>query len=425
MKVDSPLSTNNNQTQRVVRMIPLWPALVTLVIVAAIFYFLGTHFSSTNIGASGLNYGKLDQIYTSLQQKYVGKLDNQKLIDGAASGMVDALGDQYTEFFTADQAKQFNSDLNGTLSGVGIQLGQNAQGQLSVIAPLDHTPAKAAGIQAGDVISKINGKDSLTMSADVASNTIRGKAGTTVTLTIIRAGASKDYKLTRANITVPSTTWKVSNDNGQSWANNDDPAFAQKLTTAGANGIGYIRISSFAGDTANLSAQAAQAFAGAGVKKVILDLRGNGGGYVDAAQSLVSLWLPQGDEIVKELGKNNALISNATATGDPTFATGTKTVVLIDGGSASASEITAAALRDNKAATLIGTKSYGKGCMQELVNLQDGAQLKVTVANWYTPAGKNITGHGIAPDTVVPMNESQINSGDDVQLKAAVTQVTK
>lgn len=425
MKVDSPFQSKArapriNQIRYTKRTIPLLPALVVLIIVAATFYFLGTKFSTSNISASGLNYGKLDQIYAALQQKYVGKLDKQKMLDGAAAGMVDALGDKYTEFFTADEAKEFNSDLNGTLTGVGIQLGNNSQGQLIVVAPIDNTPAKTAGIQSGDIIAKIDGKDSLTMSADVAAGKIRGKVSTQVTLTIVRDGVSKDYKLTRAKITVPSTTWKISNDGGKSWTSNTDANFAKTLAAVNANSIGYIRISTFGDDTAKLSARAANAFANAGVKKIVLDLRGNGGGYVNAAQSLVSLWLPQGDEIVKELGKNNSLLDNVTATGDPIFATDTKTVVLIDGGSASASEITAAALRDNNVATLVGAKSYGKGCMQELVDLQNGAQLKVTVANWYTPAGKNITDKGITPDISVSLTSAQVASGDDTQLNAAV-----
>lgn len=423
MKVNSPFQSKARSASRSNRAkytIPLAPALVALVIVAAVFYFVGTRFAVGNTNSSGLNYSKLDQIYSALQQKYVGKLDKQKMIEGAAAGMVNALGDKYTEFFTANEAKEFNSDLNGTLTGIGIQLGNNTQGQLEVVAPIDNTPAKTAGIQSGDVISKIDGKDSLNMSADVAVGKIRGKSGTQVTLTIVRNGVSKNYKLTRTKITVPSTTWKISNDNGQNWTSNTDSNFAKTLAAANANSVGYIRISTFGDDTAGLSAKAAKSFADAGVKKIILDLRGNGGGYVDAAQSLVSLWLPQGKEIVKEVGKNNYVLDNVTATGDPIFATDTKTVVLIDGGSASASEITAAALRDNNVATLVGAKSYGKGCMQELVDLQGGAQLKVTVANWYTPNGKNITDKGITPDVSVELNTAQASNGDDTQLNAAV-----
>lgn len=436
MKVDNPMRQAKQAISRNVhdkkaprkrnsRTIPLWPAMLSMILIAVLFYTLGAKFPISNLGSNGLDYSKLNQIYTALQQKYVGKLNTQDLIDGAAAGMVDSLDDQYTEYFTASEAKEFNSDLNGTLSGVGIQLGQNTKGQLEVVAPIDNSPAKAAGIEAGDVIAKINGSDSLTMSPDVAVNKIRGKAGTTVTLTISRNGVNKDYKLTRADITVPSTTWKVSLDNGKTWVANDDSNFAKTLASAGSNAIGYIRISTFGDDTASLSAKAAQAFASAGIKNIILDLRGNGGGYVDAAQSLVSLWLPQGSEITKEVGKNGSVLSNVTATGDPVFAKGTKTIVLIDSGSASASEITAAALHDNDYATLLGQKSYGKGCMQELVNLSGGAQLKVTVANWYTPDGKNITGKGITPDVPVSLSSAQANSGDDTQLNAAISQFAK
>lgn len=435
MKIESPMkrseksltkeiSRKTSTTRRPAPKVPLLPSLAVMAVLFIAGIFIGTRITlGPSIGGDSLNFAKLNEVYSALEKNYTGKLDNNKMIDGAATGMVNALGDPYTEFFTADQAKQFNSDLNGTLSGVGIQLGQNDKKQLEVVAPIDGTPAARAGILAGDVIAKIDGKDSISLSTDVAVDKIRGKSGTTVSLTIIRGSETKEFKLTREKISVPSTTWKISNDNGKTWTSNNDDNFANALP-AGGEKIGYIRISQFGEDTSSLSTKAAQDFAKNGVKNVVLDLRGNGGGYVDAAQGLVSLWLPYGTEITKEVGKNNAVVGNVTSSGGNVLE-GVKTVVLIDGGSASASEITAAALRDNGAATLIGEKSYGKGVMQQLVNLSDGAQLKVTIAKWMTPKNKNINHDGIEPDQKVSLTSEQLASGNDTQLSAAVAEFAK
>ncbi len=435
MKIENPMkrseksltkeiSRKTSTTRRPAPKVPLLPSLAVMAVLFIAGIFIGTRLTlGPSISGDSLNFAKLNEVYSALEKNYTGKLDNNKMIDGAATGMVNALGDPYTEFFTADQAKQFNSDLNGTLSGVGIQLGQNDKKQLEVVAPIDGTPAARAGILAGDVIAKIDGKDSISLSTDVAVDKIRGKSGTTVSLTIIRGSETKEFKLTREKISVPSTTWKISNDNGKTWTSNNDDNFANALS-AGGEKIGYIRISQFGEDTSSLSTKAAQDFAKNGVKNVVLDLRGNGGGYVDAAQGLVSLWLPYGTEITKEVGKNNAVVGNVTASGGNVLE-GVKTVVLIDGGSASASEITAAALRDNGAATLIGEKSYGKGVMQQLVNLSDGAQLKVTIAKWMTPKNKNINHDGIEPDQKVSLTSEQLASGNDTQLSAAVAEFAK
>ena len=369
-------------------------------LVGLVGFALGTRFQYAAINKSNaLDFSELNEIYATLNAKFDGKLDHTKLLQGAATGMVAAAGDPYTVFMTASDAQSLTDDLSGQFDGVGIELGQNDKGQLEIVSVLDGGPAKAAGLRAQDIIAAINGENSLTWTPEKAVDKVRGQAGTTVKLTIVRDGVSKDYSLTRATVTNPSVNTEIKND------------------------IGYIRISRFGDDTAKLTEQAAADVKKAGVKGVILDLRGNGGGYVDAAQAVASLWLKSGTTIVQERS-GSTVRDTVKASGDPTLL-GMPTVVLIDGGSASASEIVAGALRDNGAAKLVGEKSYGKGSVQELLSLSSGDKLKVTVAKWYTPKGVNINGDGLKPDVAVPMTADQYNSGDDTQRTAAVEILNK
>jgi carboxyl-terminal processing protease len=370
--------------------------LLIAVVVGVIGFAVGTQYRnlSTTISGGGLNYAELDNVYNELQNKYDGELDKTKLIQGAAAGLVTAAGDPYTAYFTAEEAREFSNDLSGTFTGVGIELGQNADKQLEVVSPLDDSPAKAAGIRARDVITAVNGENSLLWAPEKAVSKIRGEAGTTVKLTILRAGETKEYSITRAKITVPSVESSIEND------------------------IGYLRISRFGDDTSSLTAQAAQKFKDSNVRGVILDLRGNGGGYVDAARAVSSLWLKSGTTIVQEK-RGDKVLATEKASGQAVL-NGIKTVVLIDGGSASASEIVAGALKDNGAAELVGTKSYGKGSVQEMAPLTSGASLKVTIAKWYTPNGTNINKTGIEPDVKVEMTAEEYNGGNDTQRAKAV-----
>jgi carboxyl-terminal processing protease len=354
-----------------------------------------------NFGANsgGLNYATLNEVYNTLAAKYDGKLDKTKLIQGAAAGMAAATGDPYTVYMTASEAKSLTEDLSGEISGIGVQLGTNSNGLLEVVSTIDDSPAKSAGLQPHDIIAQVNGEDSSTWTPDVAATKIRGDIGTTVKLSVVRGNETKDYSLTRAEINNPSVTSEITDQN-----------------------VGYLRISSFSTDTVSLATEAANKFKAAGVKGIVLDLRGNSGGYVDAAQGVVSLWLSRGTLIAEEK-TGDKVVADIKANGSAPLK-GIKTVVLIDGGSASASEITAGALRDHGAATLMGTKSYGKGCVQEMVNLSDGAVLKVTIANWYTPKGANLNGNGLTPDKTVEMTAEQYNSGNDVQKTAALDQLT-
>lgn len=400
----STLPTSSNRegakTNRKTITISVMSVILTSLIVGTIGFAIGTRYQTVLARTNGsLDYSKLNEVYSELSKNFDGELDRDKLVQGAAAGMVNAAGDPYTTFFTAAEAKEFSSDLSGTFEGVGIELGQNSDNQLEVVSPIDGSPAKAAGIRARDVIAAVDDVNSINWTPEKAVTKIRGKAGTVVKLTVIRNGETKEFKVTRSNITVPSVEYEIK------------------------DGIGYLRISRFGDDTAGLTTKAADAFHSANVRGVILDLRGNGGGYVDAAKAVASLWLKSGQVIVQER-RGNEIVGTEESSGEATLH-GIATVVLIDGGSASASEIVAGALKDNNAATLVGTTSYGKGSVQKLVPLSSGAQLKVTIAKWYTPKGQNINGNGIKPDIEVTMTSDEYTAGNDTQRARAVEILNK
>lgn len=340
-----------------------------------------------------LDYSSITKVYDALKDNYDGKLTESQLLDGMKAGLAQATNDPYTEYFTAAQAKDFQNVLNNSFSGIGAELGKDDSGNLIIVSPIKGFPADKAGLQPQDVIASINGQDTTNMATDVAAAKIRGPKGTTVTLKVVRGSQPLTFTVTRDDIQLPSVTTKTLDGN-----------------------IGYMQISSFADDTANLAEQAAQSFKQAGVKGVILDLRGNPGGRLDAAVDVSSLWLPGGDTVVAEKGTTGN--QTFTATGN-NLLQGIPTVVLIDGGSASASEITAGALHDNNAAHLIGVQSYGKGVVQQLLDLGDGSELKVTVASWYRPNGQNIQKKGITPDQIAQLSDADITAHNDTQLAAA------
>lgn len=342
-----------------------------------------------------LNYSSVNQVYQLLKQKYDGTLTETQLLNGMKAGLAQSTNDPYTEYFTAQEAQQFSQQLNNQFSGIGAELGADSSGDVEIIAPIAGTPAANAGLQPKDVITTINGASAAGLSPDAAVNKIRGAAGTKVTLGILRGGTQQlKFTITRENITVPSVTTKILPGN-----------------------IGYMQISTFADDTSDLANQAAQKFASEHVNGVILDLRDNPGGLVDAAVDVSSLWLPQGQTIMQEK-RGSQVIQSYYATGNDVLH-GIPTVVLVNDGSASASEITSGALHDNGDARIIGTKTYGKGVVQELDNLPGGAELKVTIASWYRPNGQNINHKGITPDQIVNLTDQDVKAGNDTQLTAA------
>ncbi|HVS79214.1 MAG TPA: S41 family peptidase [Candidatus Saccharimonadales bacterium] len=344
---------------------------------------------------SGLDYASVDNLYSVLKNDFDGTLNTQKLDDGLKTGLVNAAGDPYTEYFNPTDAKSFNNELAGSFTGIGAELGTDSQNNIVIIAPLSGYPAEKAGLKPKDIVAAVNSQSTQGMSIDSVVDKIRGPANTKVTLTIIR-GSQKPFNvtITRQKITVPSVTYSVK------------------------DGIGYMTISQFTDDTSDLAQKAAQDFKSKHVKGVLLDLRGNPGGYLTAAVNVSSLWLEKGKTVVSER-RGNTIIDTEYATGNDILH-GLPTVVLINGGSASASEITAGALHDNGAAELVGTQSFGKGSVQQVENFPDGSELKVTIARWYTPNGKNIDKQGIKPDVSVAQPDSAVTAGKDPQKDKAL-----
>jgi carboxyl-terminal processing protease len=356
---------------------------------------------ATNLPAK-LDYDTVNTVYQSIKENYDGQLTETQLEDGLKHGLAQSTKDPYTTYFTAKEAKDFNSELNNSFSGIGAQLGQDKDGNLEVIAPIDGLPAAKAGLKAQDLIASINGETTAGESVDDAVNKIRGPKGTKVTLQVVRNhNQALNLTIVRDDIKLPSVKTKFLDGN-----------------------IGYVQITTFSDDTAELMQKAANDFADKKVKGIVLDLRDDPGGLLDAAVKTSSLWLPGGTNVLKERRANGEVVDSYSATGDDTLK-GIPTVVLVNGGSASASEITAGALHDNKAAYVIGEKSYGKGVVQQLINFKDDSQLKVTVASWYRPNGQNINHKGITPDKVVKISDADAKAGTDTQLQAAQAYLSK
>jgi carboxyl-terminal processing protease len=342
-----------------------------------------------------LDYTSVDQVYKSLKDNYDGKLTETQLEDGLKHGLATSTNDPYTVYFTPKEARDFNNQLNNSFSGIGAQLGQASDKNLEIIAPIDGLPAQKVGLKAKDLITSINGVSTSGMSVDDAVSKIRGPKGTKVTLQVVRdKSQTLSFTITRDNITLPSVKTKILDGN-----------------------VGYIQITTFANDTTDLAQKAANDFQSKHVKGIVLDLRDDPGGLLDAAVKVSSLWLPEGQNVLKEK-RGTTVVNSYSALGGDTLH-GIPTVVLVNGGSASASEITAGALHDNNAAYLIGQKTYGKGVVQQLINFKDNSQLKVTVASWYRPDGQNINKKGITPDKTVKLTDQDAKAGTDTQLQAA------
>lgn len=370
-----------------------------IVVVGVAAFIVGTRSQGLLLSLSGrsagqLNFASLQAAYDTLAGKFDGKLDASKLIDGAKKGLIDAAGDPYTVYFTDAEAKQFLNNLDGSFSGIGAELGLKSK-NLAIMSTLDDSPARKAGLLAGDLIAKVNDQDTTAWSIEKGVSQIRGDKGTTVKLTIVRGQEVKEFSIVRADLVDPSVKSEITADN-----------------------IGYMRISRFAEDTTSLAQRAAQNFKDKGVKGIVVDLRGDGGGYLTAAQGVASLWLKQGDVIVQE--REGDVVKDTLKAAGGNILTGMPTVVLIDSGSASASEILAGALHDHNAAQLVGGKSFGKGSVQEIVDVPGGGQLKVTVAKWYTPNGKNISKEGISPDVQIAFGEADVAAGNDPQRAKAI-----
>lgn len=385
---------------------------VSLVLFAIIFYFAGYLVGHKNFAfeknykpkiinkelfkSRTVDFSLFWQAWNTVTEKYVGTPDYQKMIYGAISGMVDALGDPYSSFMEPSATKSFMDELSGSISGIGAEI-EKKDGNLIIVAPLDSSPAQKAGLLPQDQILKIDDENTTNLDLNQAIDKIRGKAGTKVTLSIMREGweAPKDFTITREKIIIKSVKWQIRDDN-----------------------IAYIEVSQFGDDTTDLLQTATKEIDVKKPKAVILDLRSNPGGYLDAAVDMASLWMDSGSVVVQEKNKNGS-IDELKTTLDPILKN-YKTIVLINKGSASASEIVAGALQDAGRAIIVGEISFGKGSVQELEPLNDKSTLRVTVAKWLTPKGRTIDLIGITPDITIALTEADHNAGKDPQLDKAL-----
>lgn len=333
----------------------------------------------------------LQQVYRDLRANFDGELDTTKLIDGAARGMTAAAGDQYTVFMDAKEADQFRKELSGQISGIGCEIGVRSD-KATVLRVIAGSPAERAGLKPGDVFVSVNGDLVEGKTSSEVASKVRGEAGTSVKLVMNRSDTQVEFTITREQVSDPSVRWTVT------------------------DGIGVMTISRFDEDAADLAKQAAKDFKDQAVKSVVVDLRNNGGGYLESAQNIAGLWLDKKLVVTEKAG--DKVLDKVYSSGTPTLK-GLKTVVVVNSDSASASEILAGALQEYDVATLVGQKTFGKGTVQQVIDLPDGRLLKVTIARWYTPEGKNITKEGITPEVKVDLTAEDANAGRDPQLDKA------
>lgn len=371
---------------------------VSLVVLLPIPFFGGKRLISKDLYDFTKRYDKLLKVENLIKNNYVDKktIDENKLIEGAINGMVDSVGDPYTVYLDKQQFEDLLTQTRGSYGGVGIVVGEK-EGKLTVIAPIEDSPAEKAGIKAGDIILKVDGKEISAKELEKAVSMMRGKEGTKVILTIFREGKGvKDYELTRSIIVLKTVKSQVLKGD-----------------------IGYIRITSFDENTADEFEKAFEKLQKQNIKGLVLDLRDNPGGLLDTSVAIADMILPQGTIVytIDTNGKKDVWKSDPQNINMPL-------VVLVNEGSASASEILSGAIRDFKAGTLIGTKTFGKGLVQNIIDLKDGTGLKVTIARYYTPSGECIQGKGIMPDIVYDLpkelKDKQLPIDEDPQIKKAI-----
>ena len=352
--------------------------------------FGGSLFSGTSYK---VDWSSLDTVYDRLMTSYNGEIDTTTIIEGAKQGMVEALGDVYTVYMSPEEGADFYDDLHGNVgSGIGVEMGKR-DGYVRVLRTLPDNPARKAGILAGDIIYKVDGEEVWDKSTNEITKRVRGETGSEVTVTVVRDGKELDFKMKREVI-------------------NNVSAY---VDYSGKTAI--ITITRFDNNTGTEVQKIAQEFASKGVNKVILDLRGNGGGYVSAAKDLLSLWI-DGEKVYEQKSKHYGDTTTNSDKGKAILKD-METVVLVNGSTASASEIVAGALKDYGKATIVGEKTYGKGVVQNLFNLNGGALLKVTTAEWFAPKGTSINKTGVTPDIEVERSYEDINAMRDPQMDKA------
>lgn len=349
----------------------------------------------SNGGTSRFDSQLFNQVTKAIRSRYVNQpVAEQELFYGSLKGLVASLGDPYSIFLDPQETKEFNKELQGSFEGIGAEIGIK-NNQLTIIAPLLDSPAIKAGLKAGDKIYKIDGKETVSMSLDEAITLIRGPENSSVTLTILSLGETnvRDVSVKRQVITMKSVTWKKLDGN-----------------------IAEITLSHFTSDTVSEFKNVAQEIILANPQGIILDLRDNPGGFLDASIDIAGEFVGNKVIVIEEMGTKQ---ESHSATGSGSLLN-FKMVVLVNNGSASASEIVAGALQDYGRATLVGEQTYGKGSVQDFEEFDDGSSLKLTVAKWLTPKGRSINENGISPDIQVKLTDDDYNNNRDPQLDKAM-----
>ena len=365
-------------------------------------YNLGEERAETQSQPEDIDFSLFWEAYNRVNDLYVdsGRLDDEKVVHGAIRGMLETLDDPHTVFFNQEEARKFLDDVSGYYEGVGMEVGKR-NGDIRVISPIAETPASRAGVRSGDVIVEIDGRSTTGMELEEAVGMMRGEENTTVTIVVDRAGDRVEMELTRQQIQIPSVNWELVDDD-----------------------IAYVQIHYFHHDLLNEFNEIVPQITSSPSDKLILDLRNNPGGALDAALDVARYFLDEGDVIVKSQDVNGdtgevyeAARSSVTFNHD--------IVVLLNEGSASASEILAGALKYHRGAQIVGKNSFGKGSIQTMVNLSDMSNLKITVSNWVTPDGELITDGGIAPDYEVEITAEDFENNEDPQLDKAIEIIKK
>lgn len=345
---------------------------------------------------------KISEAKDSITRLYVDKVSDKKLADGAIKGMLTALGDPYSSYMDKKHFGAFKEETQGYFDGIGIQIGMK-ESKITVIAPIEDTPAFKAGMKAGDLITEIDGKKTDKMALNDAVDKIRGKKGTAVKIKVLRPSTKKvmNFKIVRSKISNPNVNSKMLE-----------------------KGIGYIKVHSFSEETTDKAKAELNKLKDKGVKGLVFDLRSNPGGLLDQAIKLSSLFIDKG-VIVSTKGKSG-INQQYTAQGYADADTKLPIVVLVDHGSASASEIFAGAIQDHKRGTIVGDKTFGKASVQQVEMLSDNTAITITIAHYFTPSGKSIAKNGIKPDVLIKAPKDHGKEKDkDVQLDKAIEVLKK
>ena len=390
------------------RIVFLCLALIAFYAVFSYGYTLGQKGKSVGLGVGpkevkNTEVGKPDSLdfslyweaWNKLKQKSVIAPDSQKMIYSSISGLLSSVDDPYTVFFTPEDNKRFREDIQGEFDGIGIELVSKDK-LPTVVAPLSDSPAEKAGVKSGDIIIEVDGTKTENINFNEVVNKIRGKKGTKVNIKVVRQGKDEplSFDVVRDTIVVKSVRWETKNIDGKKYS--------------------VVKVSQFGDDTDNLFEQYTNEIVSEKPDGIIVDLRNNPGGYLESAVNLSSYFL-DGGVVVSE--KDRAGEQKEYKVTKKARLKNFKTVVLVNNGSASASEIFSGALQDRKAAKIIGEKTFGKGSVQELIELSDGSAVKITIAKWLTPSGRAINGEGITPDIILKASE---DIKDDNQLNRAI-----